>query len=237
MAKIRFVSKTLLALMLCMVSLVAWGQNTRTRVAKPTVSILGDSYSTFEGFIPDGNEVWYFTKPQKGSDVTDVSQTWWWQVIKEGGFKLEVNESWSGATICNTGYRDEDYTNRSFVTRSTRLGSPDIILICGGTNDSWCGAKMGEYQYKDWRRADLYYFRPAMAKMLDNIQKRYPTAEVYFILNSELKPAVNESVETICNHYGVPLIKLHDIDKKSSHPSIAGMKAFAEQVLKVLGVY
>lgn len=228
MVRTKTILRVAFVMLLSVASLAMWGQ------AKPSVSILGDSYSTFEGFIPEGNEVWYFASPQKRTDVTDVEQTWWWQVIKEGGYKLEVNESWSGSTICNTGYRDEDYTNRSFVTRTPRLGSPDIILVCGATNDSWAGVKMGEYQYKDWKRADLFYFRPAMAKMLCDIKKRYPTAEVFFILNSELKASVNESVETICKHYNVPLVKLHDIDKQNGHPSVAGMKAFASQVLSAL---
>ena len=48
--------------------------------------------------------------------------------------------SYSGSTICNTGYRDEDYSDRSFINRTTLLGNPDIILICGGTNDSWANA-------------------------------------------------------------------------------------------------
>lgn len=198
---------------------------------KPSVTILGDSYSTFEGFIPEGYAIWYYSNPKNKTDVTKVEQTWWWQVIKDGGYKLCKNDSWSGSTICNTGYRDEDYTHESFVTRSTRLGNPDIILICGGTNDSWAGVKMGNYQYKDWRRADLYYFRPAMAKMLDNIRLYYPNVDVYFILNSELKDEVNQSVAEICKHYNVPLIKLHDIDKMSGHPSIKGMADMAKQVL------
>lgn len=218
----------IILVLLLAVTMLTWGQY------RPVVAILGDSYSTFEGFIPDNNEVWYYAKPQKRTDVTRVEQTWWWQVIKEGGYRLGVNESWSGATVCNTGYRDEDYTNRSFVTRSTKLGTPDIILVCGGTNDSWAGVKMGQYQYKDWKRADLYYFRPAMAKMLDNLRLHYPNVPVYFILNSELKESVNESVTEICAHYGVPVIRLHDIDKQSSHPSVKGMRAMAEQVLKAI---
>lgn len=217
--------KTLLFLLLAF-SLTVTGQ------VRPTVSILGDSYSTFEGFIPEGNEIWYFASPQKRIDVTRVEETWWWQVVKNGGYKLGINESWSGATVCNTGYNDGDYTNRSFVTRSTRLGTPDIILICGGTNDSWCGARVGDYQYDNWKRADLYFFRPAMAKLLYNMQVHYPNAKVYFILNSELRKDINESVETICKHYGVPLIKLHDIEKKNGHPSVKGMADFAAQVLQ-----
>ena len=202
---------------------------------RPTVAVLGDSYSTFEGFIPKGNAIWYFNPAHKDmTDVESVEQTWWWQVIKNGGYKMGVVNAYSGATICNTGYRDEDYSDRSFVTRDHDLGCPDIILICGATNDSWAGVKMGNYQYGDWRRADLYYFRPAMAKMLSDIRQHYPNVDVYFILNSDLKDDINKSVDEVCRHYDVPVIKLKNIDKKNGHPSVKGMKSFAEQVLSVL---
>ena len=75
---------------------------------KQTVAVLGDSYSTFEGFIPKGYATWYTTAVQKVTDVNKVEQTWWWQVIKEGGYKMGNINSYSGSTICNTGYRDED---------------------------------------------------------------------------------------------------------------------------------
>lgn len=74
-------------------------------------------------------------------------------MVKEGGYKLGTIESYSSATICNTGYRDEDYSDRSFVTRCTNLGNPDIILICGATNDSWANVPIGEYKYSGWKRA------------------------------------------------------------------------------------
>lgn len=202
---------------------------------RPTIAVLGDSYSTFEGFIPKGNEVWYHVPADlKNTDVTQVEQTWWWQVIKEGGYKMGMINAYSGATICYTGYNDDDYSARSFITRAPNLGHPDIILICGATNDSWAGAPIGSYKYDNWKRADLYTFRPAMAKLLNDIQEHYPNVDVYFILNSELKPEINESVVEVCKHYKVPVIKLHDIDKMSGHPSVKGMKSFAQQVLKAI---
>lgn len=202
---------------------------------KPTLAVLGDSYSTFAGFIPEGNACWYNSPADhKRTDVTKVEQTWWWQVANEGGYKLGAIESYSGATVCNTGYRDEDYSDRSFVTRCTNLGNPDIILICGATNDSWANAPIGDYKYANWKRVDLYFFRPAMAKMLNDIKLHYPNVEVYFILNTELKKEINESVLEVCKHYDVPVIELVDIDKKSSHPSVKGMKAIAQQVLKFI---
>ena len=42
-----------------------------------TVAVLGDSYSTFDGYIPEGNAAWYFTHPQGENDVVRVEDTWW----------------------------------------------------------------------------------------------------------------------------------------------------------------
>ncbi len=202
---------------------------------KQTVAVLGDSYSTFEGFNPKGYATWYDSRQRpETTDVNQVEQTWWWQVIKNGGYKMGNMNSYSGSTICNSGYNDEDYTDRSFVTRCTLMGNPDIILICGATNDSWANAPIGNYQYSDWKRADLYCFRPALAKTLSDIRQHYPNVKVYFILNTELKEEINESVKKICEKYQVPVIVLHDIDKKNGHPTIKGMKSLAEQVLKAI---
>ncbi|MCR4582279.1 MAG: SGNH/GDSL hydrolase family protein, partial [Prevotella sp.] len=54
--------------------------------------------------------------------------------------------------------------------------------------------------------------------------------DIYFLLNSELSAEINESAKTICSHYGVTCIELHDIDKISGHPSVKGMRAIADQV-------
>lgn len=197
-----------------------------------SVTIFGDSYSTFEGYItPDTNASWYFLgRSVKGNDVTAVEQTWWHQLLKKNGWKLCTNNSYSGATISSSGYRGEDYTDRSFVTRSPHLGNPDIIFIFGATNDSWVPSPIGEYKYEGWTTDDLKTFRPSLAKMLDYMTKRYLGVELYFILNSDLSEAIDESVLEICAHYGVPVIELHDIEKTAGHPSAAGMKAIARQV-------
>ena len=198
---------------------------------RKAVSILGDSYSTFENYLqPDTNAVWYFQQPRKNNDVRSVDQTWWYKFIKESGYRLCVNNSFSGATIFHTGYRKEDYSDRSFVTRMNNLGCPDLIFIFGATNDSWAGAPIGEYQYENWTKKDLYSFRPAMAYMLEHMQYRYPNVEIYFLLNCDLKPEINESVKTICAYYHVPCIELKGIDKQGGHPSIKGMQQINEQI-------
>lgn len=202
--------------------------------AQKRVSILGDSYSTFKGSVqPDTNAVWYPSADNR-NDVVKLEQTWWYRFIHDYGYRLEVNNSFSGSTICNTGYRKEDYSDRSFITRMDKLGNPDIILIFGATNDSWAKAPIGEYKYDGWTAQELYSFRPALAYLLDGVQRLYPGAKVYYLLNSELKQDINESVYTICGRYGVPVVTLHDIDKQRNHPSVAGMKAISVQLQEFL---
>ncbi len=202
---------------------------------KPSISVLGDSYSTFEGYVtPASNEMWYYEESGNRTDVDDVTQTWWWQVAKEGGYRLCVNNSYSGSTIGYRGYDGNDYSDRSFITRMDQLGNPDIILIFGATNDSWAGEPVGEYKYGNWTKADFYTFRPAMAYMLQHLINRYPNVDLYFILNSELREDITASCQAICQHYQIPCIQLKDIHKINGHPSVDGMKSIAQQVLKVL---
>ena len=50
--------------------------------SKKSVSILGDSYSTFQGYLqPDTNYVWYNAGKHDNTDVTAVQQTWWHRLI------------------------------------------------------------------------------------------------------------------------------------------------------------
>lgn len=200
-----------------------------------SISILGDSYSTYQDYLqPDSNETWYPTQQVAQNNVRSVEQTWWHMLLTDYGMQLCKNNSYSGSTICTTGYRKADYTPRAFTTRMKDLGCPDMILIFGATNDSWAGSPIGEYKYGNWTKDDLKQFRPAMAYMLDYMKKRYVNVKICFILNSELKDVINESARTICRYYDVDIIELHDIDKQAGHPSIAGMKSIANQVASYL---
>ena len=173
---------------------------------KPTVAVLGDSYSTFEKYIPDTNKTYYTTTDWSKTGVVNVKQTWWWQVIKKAGFKLGANDSYSGATVSYSGYNDEDYADRSFITRVPRLGNPDIILIFGGIND----------------------------KLIELAQEHYPNVTLYFIISDDLKTEIVESTKVVCEHYGIKYVQLQGIEKESGHPTVKGMETIANQVLTLI---
>ena len=146
------------------------------------ISILGDSYSTFQGHVsPAWNFSWYGTDDKgklENNDIRTVDQTWWSIVLKETGYELVKNNSFSGSTVSFTGYDGEDYSDRAFITRMNNLsdpvkGEPDIILVLGGTNDSWAGSPIGYYTYSNISRVMCYSFRPAFCYMMDYLKKNY----------------------------------------------------------------
>lgn len=222
-----------------LLAMLFMGIGVATLSAQQKVAILGDSYSTFAGYLsPATNFPWYSADLNsdiaKNNDVHSVEQTWWHQFVSKMGYELVCNNSFSGSTICHTGYNKEDYSDRSFITRLHHLGNPDIILIFGGTNDSWAGVPVGEYQYEGWTNADLYNFRPAFAYMLHNLRQLYPQAKIYNITNSELSEAVTVSADEICRHYNVPNLLLKDVEKQWGHPSVKGMEAICNQLIDLV---
>lgn len=212
---------------------MATGMNAEDKIR---VSILGDSYSTFEGCVtPVFNEVWYFKDAKLDkTDLTDASQTWWRIFLEDEKYELEKNNSYSGSTISTTGYDGADYSDRSFISRFHNLGNPDLILIFGATNDSWANSPIGEFKWEGWTENDLKSFRPALAYMLDHITSLYPQSKFLYIVNDGLKDEVTVSIIEACERYKVPYLQLRDIDKSYGHPNIHGMQQIADQLKTAL---
>ena len=205
-------------------------------------SILGDSYSTFEGYVdPETNDVW----PNYADiGVTNVEQMWWHKVATKMGWTMEQNNSFSGSLICNfSDFEHGDYYRRhSFLKRMNDLGNPDVIFILGGTNDVWQDAPFGDFVYADWTEEQLCTFRPALSCLLDNVKRQHPDAKLYFLLETSPCPGgiteetrlnLIESVHRITSSYDVECIDLN-IHKNSWHPDAQGQKDIARQTLEVL---
>ena len=214
---------------------------------EPTVtkfSVLGDSYSAFEGYVdPETNDPWS-SYPEIG--VTSVEMMWWHQVSIQTGWALEKNNSFSGALICNYDGFDGGnyYTRHSFIRRMDNLGNPDVIFILGGTNDVYRDAPFGDYVDVDWTEEQLCSYRPALAYMFSNLKRLYPNARLYFLLETDPCPGgisevtrqnLIESSHRIANLYDVECIDL-DIHKNLWHPDAKGQDDIARQVMEVLGV-
>jgi len=196
-----------------------------------SMSVLGDSYSAFEGFVePDSNAIWYAPDMQYNNNVRDPEMMWWWLLADTLQLSVLHNNSFSGSTICNTGYFHRDYSDRSFVARMTNVGNPDLLIVFGGTNDCWIGVPLGDYIYDNWSAEQLFMFRPALCRLLDWLRRQYPQTMTLFVCNSDLKEPYTTSMKTACRHYGIDFLQLTNIDKQSGHPSVSGMKQIARQI-------
>ena len=129
-----------------------------------TFAILGDSYSTFEGWVPEGNNI-YYPRPESVADVLTVEQTWWHQLMTRFGMTLVLNDSFSGATVC-TQVRDKHTRSACYVERVKRSlsateGAPAYIFVFGGTNDNWLERVHGKVKFGRWNEEDLKQAVPA----------------------------------------------------------------------------
>lgn len=203
------------------------------------ILILGDSYSTFEGYIPAGFAPYYIKDTDQRSDVCKMEQTWWGRLVAETGSELVLNSSYSGTTICHTGYNGDDRSDISFTARLEKLfdegffedNKIDTIFIFGGTNDFWAGSPLGEVMTADWQKQDLYSVFPAFCYMLDLLKKKLPDVRIVKIINTELGPEITEGLAEISASYGIDCIRLKWIDKIQGHPSIRGMEKIKDQII------
>lgn len=203
------------------------------------IYILGDSYSTFEGYMPEGYGSWYNKEDTNKANITDVSQTWWKMLLSETDSELVLNSSWSGTTICNTGYDGADCRNSSFVSRFKKKikegffteNKIDTFFIFGGTNDNWANSPVGEFKYSDWTEQDLYSFLPALCCFLNDVKSTLTDTRIVYIINSELKDEITNGIKTACKHYGVETIELENISKDYGHPTDKGMVDIKNAIL------
>lgn len=204
------------------------------------VLIFGDSYSTFEGYIPEGYNIYYRTD-RGDTDVRAVTETWWHQLIKETESNLVLNDSWSGSTVCNTGWGGVDCSKTSsFNYRLNKYISNgffnenkiDTVFVFGATNDSWINVPLGELKFSDFEEKELFSFLPAVCCFLKNLRETLPDARIVYIVNSGLQRAFEEGIKEASSKYGIQTIEVGNIDKECGHPTVKGMAEIKDIILK-----
>lgn len=204
--------------------------------------IIGDSYSTYKGYIPEGFAV-YYSKEGRGDPefmVTkmEVEETWWMRLINSTDAHLVQNNSWSGSTLCYTGYNGDCSHTSSFIYRYRQLkengffeeNKIDTVIVFGGTNDSWANAPLGELKYCDFEESDLFNVLPAFAYFMKTLKEDLPEARIVFIANCDIKDEIINGVKQASEHYGVDVVALSGVTKEHGHPNVQGMKDIFDQV-------
>ncbi len=139
-------------------------------VANKKLSILGDSISTYSGYLPSGNATYY---PR--GEITSVDFTWWKEVINACSLTLNINNSWSGSRVTTT----NGDASAGCMTRTANLGNPDIIIVYMGINDFNANVPIGAYDGHSAIPNNTTLFATAYSIMLNKILTNYQNAKVY----------------------------------------------------------
>ena len=97
------------------------------------VSVIGDSISTFRGYIPYSYSTYY---PRTDGTFISVADMYWYQLIYKHmtNARLERNIAYSGSCVTNTDSTKDTYFAKRFMDQNG-VGNADIVIIHGGTND------------------------------------------------------------------------------------------------------
>ena len=201
---------------------------------------MGDSYSTYGGYIPEGYLYYYGGERKDPPIIGDVEKTWWKRLSEEKDFNIVLNDSFSGSTVCNT-LRPGLPFGSSFIRRMDKYISEgffdknkiDKMFIFGGTNDSWLDSPIGEVKYSDWTEDELKCVLPAFCYLLE--KAKTVIEDIVVIINSELKDEITNGFITACRKNNIKCLLLSEIDKENGHPTELGMKQISEQVGAFIG--
>ncbi len=221
------------------------------------LSILGDSISTFSGYISEGNATWYPTQ-----SITDVENTWWKKTLNELEMTLDTNNSCSGS--CVSYVRNSRPTG---LSRCESLGNPDVIIVWMGINDFvYAERELGTFNgissLPDG--SDDMDFCTGYAVMLKKIITSHPNAEIWACTlpetdfseigtastypklnkNGNTVTEYNNAIKQIANAFSIDVIELDksgiawetlaDYTDDKLHPNIAGHDKIANKVVATL---
>lgn len=151
------------------------------RLKGTTVSILGDSISTYEGYQAEGCRIFF---PNYG-EVEDVKDTWWRQVTDDLELTLLANSSSAGETVTgdSTGTDDPQCGCNEFHTDALAGpdgACPDRIIVYLGANDLLETVPLGDNDgTRPVEEGEITAFSDAYTLLLDKLQKKYPSAQIY----------------------------------------------------------
>ena len=225
-----------------------------TTTAKPLnglkLSLLGDSISSYRGYVPEGNH-YYYNGSKAG--VSSVDQMWWKVLCTETGMEPLVIDAWSGTGVTALdGESRADRTPMSDNSRCSRLHSgstlPNVILIAGGVND-YTYATGNKNEPLAWNGHTNPVagnsFTEAYAVMIKQLHTNYPKAIVvalstWFTMrgtdtgdmfvhsvsatnHTYSQADYNIAIESVANHLHVPYVRVDDIgiNRSNMYPTYA----------------
>lgn len=209
------------------------------------IGFLGDSISTYKGYIPQGYV--HFG----GYESMNVSQTWWKMTQEELGCKLGINNSYSGTCVLKKygsgGVSGETIARLQKCLRYDKI-VPDILVVYMGMNDCLV----------DPNNVTVDEFKTSYENMINNIYLLYPDVQLFvctigFEVNYQnksnldkhlaQKEAFNQVIIECAKNHGISIIDFANAyDSKdylmdTVHPNALGMIELSKIAVKTIKEY
>lgn len=213
------------------------------------VSVMGDSISSFTGFLdPDYEDSANGFYPNASARVYHVQNMFWQALIDRNGMVRDTIDAFPGANVGDRWQTSEQVPHPRIPfyddSRVNRLGTPDIIIIEGGIND-FGGNPLGDYPpLGDYTKT--YEFRTAYSLLLNKLKNKYKAATIICLSlvsprnynnttfpekQTEVKQALatdttphtfaefNESIKTIAEQYQCAYCDITDLLNYYTNPT------------------
>ncbi len=179
-----------------------------------TLSVIGDSISTFAGYIPEDVPAPNIYYHGNNAGVNNVHKMWWQIVCDKLGFKRNTINAYGGSRVTNTNALGEATTGVSRATALDNGADPDIIIAYIGINDFNGGVTIGDYTGNGVIPDDTTEFATAYARMLYNIRKKYKLAKVYCMTLPACQFTLDEIDYPECNSAGTYQYEFNEVIRK-----------------------
>lgn len=106
-----------------------------------TLSVMGDSISTFSGCNPEGWAVYYTDERAGRAGLAGAGDTWWSLTARHLGFRVLSNASYSGSMVAGSGFPAASSVERAAALCAAGE-APDAVVVFIGINDyGWGGSR------------------------------------------------------------------------------------------------
>lgn len=212
------------------------------------LGILGDSISTYKGYIPNGFVHFpYYASSDDGGMIT-LEQTWWRITQQTLGCRLGINNSYSGTCVMNEYGYTTSAENISRLQHSTRFDNlpPDIMIIYMGNNDALVQNLNTANFEKSYRNMlnNLYTLYPNIQLFLGTLSyEKYFVGKDYYEEHVLVTAEVNRIIQSLVSEYNLPIIDFATAYSDSSylfdtiHPNVLGMKALANVAIDAISKF
>ena len=203
-------------------------------LAGKKLSVIGDSITAYDGFIPEGFQSKYPYDENADIPYTDM---WWYKVSSQLGCEITKIYACAGMGMTNIGEFSSSTTGRTLslddVDITNNEDRPDAVIIWIGGNDAYLNA-------------DASVIKSSYDKLVDNIRKTDSNIQIYICtyfsglderinrLNDIIRAEASEKGLILLEMSGSEVFDINTDTIDGNHPNSGGFAKIASRITETI---